>query len=278
VSSLVAGLATAPIAAAHFNTMAHYGLLANLLSVPLMGVLVVPAAVLALALAPFGLEVVGLWAMGVGLRWILWVSDWVSNLEGARGYVAGPSGWVLPTLAFGAVFLMLWRGRSRFLGLGVMLSAFVMWNLGARPVALIADNGSLVGVMTQQGRALSKAKGAAFVARNWLENDGDPASQDWAAERWGEGDLGSKTARVGNKEVIHLIGKRAVAAVQSCGKHQFLVASVEADHSIQGCMVFDPSTLRATGSIGFYQKGDEIIMRSARDLTGDRLWSNWPEG
>ncbi len=39
VSSAVAGVATAPIAAAHFNAIAHYGLIANLMSVPLMGVL-----------------------------------------------------------------------------------------------------------------------------------------------------------------------------------------------------------------------------------------------
>jgi ABC-type uncharacterized transport system permease subunit len=40
-------LATAPIGAAHFNTVAHYGLIANLLSVPLMGLIIIPSAVLA---------------------------------------------------------------------------------------------------------------------------------------------------------------------------------------------------------------------------------------
>ncbi|KKK80916.1 hypothetical protein LCGC14_2818710, partial [marine sediment metagenome] len=49
VSSGVAGAATAPIAAAHFNQIAKFGLVANLLSVPLMGTLVMPAAVLAAA-------------------------------------------------------------------------------------------------------------------------------------------------------------------------------------------------------------------------------------
>ncbi len=54
ISSAVAGAATAPVGAAHFNTLSHYGLIANLLSVPLMGALVIPAAVLALCLAPLG--------------------------------------------------------------------------------------------------------------------------------------------------------------------------------------------------------------------------------
>ena len=90
VSSLVAGLATAPFAAMHFNQVAHYGLLANVLSVPVMGILVVPAAVVAAVVAPVGLEALPLWAMEHGLRWILTVAQFVSGLDGARGTV--PSG------------------------------------------------------------------------------------------------------------------------------------------------------------------------------------------
>ena len=83
LSSLIAGLATAPIAAAHFNAIAHYGLIANLLRVPLMGILVIPAAVFALPFWPrSGWNGVGLWAMGLGLNWILGVAHWVANVSG----------------------------------------------------------------------------------------------------------------------------------------------------------------------------------------------------
>lgn len=74
LSSAVAGAATAPFAMAHFNQFAQFGLLANLATVPLMGVLVVPSGVLAMLLMPFGLEWVGLVPMGVGLDWILAVA------------------------------------------------------------------------------------------------------------------------------------------------------------------------------------------------------------
>src|SRR5699024_4785649 len=60
-SSLVAGMATAPIAAAHFNQMTHYGLVANLLVVPVMGTLVMPAGVIAALLGPLGLAEPALW-------------------------------------------------------------------------------------------------------------------------------------------------------------------------------------------------------------------------
>ena len=53
-----------------------------------------------------------------------------------------------------------------------------------RPDILIADRGALVGVMTSEGRAISKPKGAGFVARIWLENDGDKINQSEAHDRW----------------------------------------------------------------------------------------------
>ncbi|EAR51521.1 Putative Competence protein [Oceanicola granulosus HTCC2516] len=90
VSSTVAGLATAPIAAAHFNMVSHYGLIANLASVPVMGAAVMPAAVLAACLWPLGLEGPALWVMEQGLGWILAVAEHVAGLEGAVGHVPAP--------------------------------------------------------------------------------------------------------------------------------------------------------------------------------------------
>ena len=273
LSSAVAGFATAPIAAAHFNTIAHFGLVANLLSVPLMGVLVIPAAVLALVLSVLRLDGVGLWAMGLGLQWILGVADQVAALPGARGHVPGPGAWVLPLLTLGFLVLILWQGRLRWVGVPMMVASFGLWHGAERPTVLIADTGTLVGVMTPQGRALSKAKGAGFVARNWLENDGDGAAQDQAAARW----LNDASA------VIHLSGKRAVAAFieggQGCAAGQIIVASVEVPKDTSAdCVIYDALHLRDTGSIALSPKsgGTGWHIVTAREKAGARLWNSPP--
>ena len=276
ISSGVAGLTTAPIGAAHFNTVAHYGLVANLLSVPLMGLVIIPSAVLAAILAPFGLEEVGLWAMGFGLRWILLVAGYVADFEGAKGYVAGPSPLVLPMLSIGALWLILWQGRLRNFGPIMMAASFIIWASDDRPLVLIAENGSLLGVMTDQGRALSKEKGAGFVARNWLENDGDPSLQSVAASLWGTGMKRMKVAQVGAYEFVHLIGKKAVFEFDRCQSDQIVIASVETQRDFGNCTVHDPKTLRNSGSIGLYLQGDEAVFITARDISGDRIWSAWP--
>lgn len=272
ISSSVAGLATAPIAAAHFNTIAHYGLVANLLSVPLMGVLIMPAAVLALLLYPFGGEELGLWVMSFGLRWVLGVAQFVSGLEGARGYVPGPTAEVLPMLTLGLLFVLLWQGRLRWFGLLPAVLSFFVWHEVERPDILISDNGALVGYLTDQGRALSKPKGAGFIARNWLENDGDGVEQQTAASRWGRGLAGT------TPEVIHLTGKRALKAFRGCHVGQIVVASVNVpDAATWPCDVYDPQILGTMGAVAFWRGGEGWQRTTARDIAGARLWNRWPE-
>jgi len=267
LSSAVAGFATAPIAAAHFNAIAQYGLLANLASVPLMGVLVIPAAVVAAALAPLGLEAIGLWAMSLGVNWILYVAHFVAGLPQARTYVVGPAAGVVPLLTLGFLMLLLWRGRLRWSGAVAMVASFFIWSGTERPDVLIADTGALVGVMTEQGRALSKAKGAGFVADNWLENDGDGGGQAVAAARWQEG-----------IPVIHLSGKRAAEAFTSCVEGQLVVSSVPLPQQRLPCVVHDPDTLRETGAVAYRYMPDGTLRQiTARTYGGDRLWTQWPE-
>jgi len=269
ISSSVAGLATAPIGAAHFNTMAHFGLIANLASVPLMGALVIPAAVLAMLLAPLGLDWIGLWAMGWGLRWILWVADTVSGWDGAQGFVAGPGPWVLPMMAMGALFVILWQGRGRFLGVAGIVAALAMWQVGHRPFVLIADTGALIGVMTGDGRALSREKGAGFVARNWLENDGDGVEQKVAAARWSDPEQSGL-------RLIHLTGKRAIAAFSGCATGDVVVMNGAPEGaSISDCLILDPSALRATGAVSIVRAQGQMRVVTARDVAGDRMWSGW---
>ena len=289
-TSFIAGMVTAPIAAAHFNRMAEYGVLANLFAVPVMGTLVMPAGVIAALLAPFGLAWAPLWIMGKGTAWIIFVGGAVSSLDGAVIALPTPAGWVLPTLALGALTMVLGRGAARSFAGAAVLIGFVAWARVVPAPVLIAPEGELVGVMTDAGRAVSK-DAAGFVASSWLNADGDAVLPEGAAARdLFEGPNAVRIAHWEGYEIVHLSGKSALkrlAAACTAGRIVVIAARVEASGAARPCVVIDQTQLKETGSLAMTLAdnrpadralgGDDLRARlkmtTARSLTGDRLWT-----
>jgi len=276
VSSAVAGAATAPVAASHFNMIAHYGLIANLVSVPLMGLVVMPGAVLAACLAPLGLHGIGLAVMAPAIQWILAVAHWTAAQDGAVGRVMSPGPFVMPLFALGMLWLVLWRGRARFVGLAPTLLAFVLWGGDERPALLVAPGGGLIGVMTEEGRALNKGQGDGFAALSWLENDGDTPDQERAAARGGLGDrAGILTFTIGETPVVYLSGRGAADQVgNGCAKAGFVILAAEATGPApSGCTLWDRKALEQSGGLAVYRKTPDLHIVTARAAAGQRPWN-----
>jgi competence protein ComEC len=273
MSSVIAGAATAPFAAAHFNRMTGYGLIANLLTVPAMGAVVMPAGAVAALLAPFGLAGLPLWVMDLGSRWILWIAHWIASLEGAVSGVHSPPALLLPVLSVGALWVILFRGRVRAMGLVPIAVAFVAWGMADRPTVLISSDAVLVGVLGADGRAMSSARGAGFSADSWLENDGDLAEQLDAAARLGfAGPKGQRSFEVAGVRGIHLKGKGADALLAgACAKADLVIIASRVKDVPTGCLVIDEGFLRRTGALALWVEGDGLVMEPA--LNAKRLWT-----
>ena len=276
ICSTVAGLATAPVAAAAFNRVAEYGLLANLLAVPLMGSVVMPAAVAAGVLAPLGLSAPALAVMELGTRWILGVAERVAALEGAVMPVVEPQPWVLPVMALGGLWLVIWPGRARWAGPLVMLAALTGWSVAPRPALLVAETGTLIGLMTPEGRVLSKASGETFTSENWLQADGDGATPEAAAARPGlTRDGGFLRFELGGRPGVHLTGRGARDRVaEACRDGALVILGAEVEARPSGdCLFIDRQLLAGTGALAITPTGDGLAFRSARASTGQRPWS-----
>ncbi len=274
--SVVAGVATAPIAAASFNRLVEYGLLANLAAVPLMGLVIMPAGVVAAVLAPFGLEGLALAVMAPAIDWILLVARFVAGLDGAVTGVVQPPGWVIPTMALGALWLIIWAAPARWLGVPVVAVAVLGWALAERPVLFIADDGAVVGLMGPEGRILSRARSGAFTAESWLQGDGDLASQEQAQMRGTHGPSDAVVLLKGRGlDVVHLSGKGALLAADTlCLPGRILVTNTEPEAAIAGpCRVLTPRNLGASGAVAFVAGPNGPIQRSARDAEGARPWT-----
>jgi competence protein ComEC len=170
---------------------------------------------------------------------------------------------VLPLLALGGLFVALWQGRGRWAGLLPALAALALWAGAERPPVLVADGGALVGVMTAEGRALSKARGAGFAASVWLENDGDGAAREEAVARWPPGG-----------PIRHVWGKRRAAGFEGCAAGEIVVMTERYAGPPQPCLLLDAERLAGAGSLALWpEEGGGHRIESATVREGRRLWT-----
>lgn len=274
-SSVLAGFASAPYAAAHFNRFADYGLLANLLAGPAMGALVMPAVVVTAVLTQLGLAAPALALLDLGCTYVLGVARWVAALDGAVSMVPRPPDAVLPVLSAGGVWLAAVRGSARLAGAVPAVLALALWWGGERPALLVSPDGALVGLMGPAGRALSAPRGAGFAARSWLEDDGDTADQRTAAGRPGfTGPPGDRRFALGPLRGAHLAGRGAAARLgAACAEANFVILAAPLDGPPPpGCRVIDRTVLARTGALALDIGRDGALMiRAANDRV--RRWT-----
>ena len=79
VTTLVATTAVAPFAIYYFHRLSHYGVVANLIALPLVSLLIMPIALLSLVAMPFGLEAWPLLVMGFGIDLLVATGKWVAS-------------------------------------------------------------------------------------------------------------------------------------------------------------------------------------------------------
>ncbi len=290
LSSATAGLATAPFAAWQFHRLVAYGLLANLATVPVMGLVVMPAAVMAMlgeVLAPgSGLSLPFWRAMGGGIEWILFVAARVARLKGAVHLVPAAPWTVLATIVMGGLMLVLLRGRLRLAGVVFLALGLALWGQARPPDILISGEGGLVGAMGTEGRWLSRSRGAGFAARNWLERDGDAATQRQAAARQPPPWLDVAPRRRiapswrarGDVRVVLFAGKGAPAGViEAACRPDVLVILPRmrwppgVSHS--SCLVIDRAVLAREGAVSINMGARGFAISTARGLAGRRAWS-----
>jgi competence protein ComEC len=175
LASMVAGLATTPYAAFHFHRVTPYGVLANLAAMPVVSVVVMPAGMLGLLAMPFGLDGVFWWLMGIGIDWMIAVTEWVAALPGAIGRMAAFGIGPLIAASIGIVLLGLLRTPLRWSGAIVLLLA-TLWAVAVpQPDILISGDGHNVGVRGRDGRLhLMRTAKDAFLVKEWLAADADP--------------------------------------------------------------------------------------------------------
>jgi len=150
-TGLLVEAALAPIGLYHFHRAGVYGAFANILAIPLTTFVIMPAEALALIADIVGLGAPFWWLAGLGLRFLLWLAHEVATLPGAvTALPSMPLGAYL-LMAFGGLWIALWRTKARRLGL-VPLAIGAIWTLlTPAPDLLVTGDGRHMAVRGPSG-------------------------------------------------------------------------------------------------------------------------------
>ncbi len=174
LTTVVAGGLSSIAAAYHFGRMAPYGTIANGLSLPVVSLVVMPAALTSAMVMPFGLEYYPLKLMELGLWATMWISDLVAGWPGANVIIPKPSLFGVVITVLGATVLCIAAGGMRLLGVIAMVAGVMIGQSDVRPQILIEERAGNVAVLDASGAyVFADARKGKFAADKWLQSNGE---------------------------------------------------------------------------------------------------------
>jgi len=280
-TSLVTTIANAPFSAYHFDRIALYGIAANLIAVPLSGVLIMPAAVVSVVLMPLGLDWISLPVMGWGVDLVIAIAHRVSHWSGAVISVPAMPVASLAFITLGCLWFFFWLQPWRWWGVG-LVAAGVLLALASRPPdLLVSSDGKLAAIRTEQGKLLLSHSATNLVAETWVSRGGGEAPSTFAAaiarqESPLACDEEGCVYRAGGQTVA--LARRRSAFIEDCRRASLLVALVPLR---QPCpsprTVIDRFDLWRNGSYAIWIGDGRVELVSDRQRRGLRPWSLPPE-
>jgi competence protein ComEC len=278
LASLVAGFATMPYAAYHFHRLAPYGVLANLLAMPVISALSMPAGLVALVAMPFGFDG-PLWRlMGAGIDWMVMVATWVAHLPGAVGHVPAFGIGALLLASAGLVMLCLLRSPLRFAGVALAIAGAMAAVAAARPDVLISAAGEVVAIRGNDGRLaiLKSGNNDAIAVGDWLSADGDArAANDRGLAQGFACDADGCAGRLADGAIV-AVAKSPAALPDDCSRAA-LVVTLRPPPSGCAAMAIDRKALRGTGALALYRRDGKFEVVETRPSGLDRPWARHRE-
>lgn len=276
-ASFVAGLATGPFAMHHFNRVASYGLIANLLVAPLSSFVIMPFLAIGTVLEPLGLGGPFLAVAGWGIEAMVGVGEATASRPGALVTVASAPGAALPVAFLGVMLLCLWKGPLRWLG-APLAAAVLLWPRPSPPDVWIAADGAAVAVRDGGEAILMRPEARRFAADLWARRRGLAVDEDPEAVR----DARFACDRfaclpTGDDDIAVWAGRkppRRAELAELCAPGRLVI--LRSSYVGEGCedaFLLSADDFARGGSAELWRRGEGWAVIWANDLRGDRPWT-----
>lgn len=272
ISTLAAGIATAPFAAHHFGQFALYGLLANIFAVPVAAYIVMPSLLLFVLLLPFGaigiIAAIADWGIARILGW----AEFVATLPNAA--IDGLSLPLSPLIAIslGCLWLLIWRQPIRFAGLLPIGCAIALTITARQPDLIIERTGKWVAFRSADRTVDSLGEGhvSGYMRRKLDIGLGhQPVISDMRC------DVIGCRFQAGSHHIAFAIKGHALA--EDCRQPGILISREPAPRNCpEPGLIIDRFDLWRYGAHAIVLTGDRVIVETVHDHQGCRLWSRHP--
>lgn len=269
VTSLVAGAATLLFSVYHFQQTSPLGVVGNLLTLPLVGFVMMPAAVLAVLAMPLGLEVPFLNAMAWSIDRMLDLARLVSGLS--SGFDASPL--LTPVALLFGLLALCWfaflKDRWRLLGPALAVPSVLLFGIDRPPDVLISDTTQALAVRLDGGLGLVRGKPTSFAVGVWAETYGGPISAAGASDPVRCDSVGciAKSPVGFTVAVIEDVS----GFYEDCGSVDLVVTRRRAPVACAAPVVIDGADLARGGVHWLRWEGGRFEVRSAID-DPERAW------
>jgi competence protein ComEC len=283
LTGVVIDLVLMPIGLFHFHRAGIYGALANVLAIPLTTFLVMPLLAGALVLDLVGAGWPAWWLARVAIDGLTLVAHWFAARPGAVAIL--PAGGTGPFLLFlaGGLWLGLWSGSVRWLGLPPALVGAGLLATATPPDILVSGDGRHVGLVAPDGARLFVLRDAGTrggYARNNLMELAGMEGEPTLLDRWPGAQCNADFCALtltGEERLLHLlvsrgrdrIAERALAA--ACDRSDIVVSDRWLPRSCRPALLkVDRDTLHRTGGVAIYLS--PLRVKTVAQTQGQHGW------
>lgn len=190
VTGMVMEVALMPIVLFHFHRAGLYGAFANVIAIPLVTFISMPLIALGLLFDLIGLGGPFWWLVQTSLDLLLGIAHFTAEQPGSVKLMPQMSGLTIALFTGGWVWLALWSGRARLLGLIPAVVATMMLLTTPIPDVLIGRDGRHVGITVPGAdgsrELLSLRDSSSSYSRDNLMELASVASEPVPLEQWEE--------------------------------------------------------------------------------------------
>ena len=285
LSSFIASLATTPFAIYHFNQYSLYGIITNLIAVPLTTLWVMPFGMLSMLLYPLNLGYIALIPMGWGIDILISISSYIAGLPNSSGVTSSLSSNIILLMVFGGLWLALWVSSIRIIGGIIIIISIIIAYIKHDNIADI-----IIGGENDISYAfIDKINDRILYSDNYNNNYQDDiwAKKIGVENKYNISDIEHDNYLCDEYSCIYKLKGKVISFIkdpmaisEDCEKADILVNMTyysEKDISISGCrdvdIIINRYDLHKNGTYIITIVNNDIQIDNVSDNIGNRLWS-----